>query len=313
MKRTIRKIVIIAFYLGLLIGLIVYNKQINKYIVEKFIFVREVEEYEVNDYAKETSYNYISTTSDFIVTSKTNLLNAIYTIVDSGVDEFTFYCDNQYTECLTDVESLSDTTTTLTVINNFISPFNSYNKLYISTNSMGKINIIIDKLYSVEEILYTKNKINMIVNEVITSEMTIREKIKAFHDYIINTTIYDEARSDEIKNKIYTNNVFNSHKASGVLENHIALCSGYTDVMAVFLDTIGVKNFKVSNNDHIWNAIYLDGAWYHLDLTWDDPVTDNGTNIIIYDFFLITNTELFQKEAIQHSYDANVYSEIATS
>ena len=45
---------------------------------------------------------------------------------------------------------------------------------------------------------------------------------------------------NEIKNKIYNANIFNSHKASGILENHIALCSGYTDVMAVFLNTIGV-------------------------------------------------------------------------
>jgi transglutaminase/protease-like cytokinesis protein 3 len=95
------------------------------------------------------------------------------------------------------------------------------------------------------------------MSEIITDNMSIRDKIKAFHDYIVNTTVYDEERSNEIKNKIYNTNIFNSHKASGVLENHIALCSGYTDVMAVFLNIIGVKNYKISNNDHIWNAVNL--------------------------------------------------------
>jgi transglutaminase/protease-like cytokinesis protein 3 len=81
--------------------------------------------------------------------------------------------------------------------------------------------------------------------------------------------------------------------------------------MAVFLNIIGMKNYKKSNNDHIWNAVYLDNKWYHLDLTWDDPVTNTGKNILIYDFFLISNNELLRKEAAQHSYDTTVYSEMA--
>jgi hypothetical protein len=312
MGKTVRKIIITIVYFGILIGLIVYHDPINKYIVENYIFSKDVSEYTTNKYAKRTNYNYVSITDDFATTSKKDLLNDIYTIVDSGLDEFTFYCDDEYTDCISDVEELSSNTTALTIINNFVNPFNSFNKLYISTNSMGKINIMVDKLYSSEEITYTEDKISNIMSQVITNDMTINEKIKAFHDYIINTTIYDEDRSNEIKNKIYNANIFNSHKASGVLENHIALCSGYTDVMAVFLNTIGVPNFKVSNNDHIWNAVYIDNAWYHLDLTWDDPVTDTGANVLIYDFFLIDDATLFQKETVQHAYDASVYSEIAT-
>lgn len=312
MGKTVRKIIITIVYFGILIGLIAYHDPINKYIVENYIFSKDVSEYTTNEYAKRTNYNYVSITDDFATTSKKDLLNDIYTIVDSGLDEFTFYCDDEYTDCISDVEELSSDTTSLTIINNFVNPFNSFNKLYISTNSMGKINIMVDKLYSSEEITYTEDKIDNIISQVITNNMTTNKKIKVFHDYIINTTIYDEDRSNEIKNKIYNANIFNSHKASGILENHIALCSGYTDVMAVFLNTIGVPNFKVSNNDHIWNAVYIDNAWYHLDLTWDDPVTDTGANVLIYDFFLIDDATLFQKEAIQHTYDAAVYSEIAT-
>ena len=312
MAKTIRRILIIIIYLGLLIGLIVYHDPINKYIIENYIFSKQIKDYEVNEYAKKTSYNYVSITADFKTTSKKNLLDDIYTIIDGGLDEFTFYCDDTYTDCIDDVQELSNDTTALTLINNYVNPYNSFNKLYISTNSMGKIDVIVNKLYSEEEISYTQNKIDSIISQIITNTMTTKEKIKAFHDYIINTTVYDEERSDEIKNKIYNTNIFNSHKASGVLENHIALCSGYTDVMAVFLNTIEVENFKISNNDHIWNAVYLDGAWYHLDLTWDDPVTNTGANVLIYDFFLITDSELLQKEVVQHAYDSAVYTEIAT-
>lgn len=312
MRKTIRRIFIFFIYFGILVSLIVYHDEINTFVVKEFIFSKEVDSYEVNNYAKETNYNYVKITANFKTTSKSDLLNNIYTIVDSGVDEFTFYCDDKYTNCLSDVGEISNDTSELTIINNFVNPFNSFSKLYISTNSMGKINIIVEKLYNNDEITYTKNKVKTIMKQILNDQMTLREKIKAFHDYIINTTIYDEDRSEEIKNKIYGNNIFNSHKASGVLENHIALCSGYTDVMAVFLNIIGVPNFKVSNTDHIWNAVYLDGNWYHLDLTWDDPVTNTGENVLINDFFLITNSELMEKEKIQHAYDTEVYSEVAS-
>lgn len=313
MGKTIRRIFIVLIYFSVLATLIVFHEPINEYIVENYIYNKDVTKYVVNNYSKQTNYNYVQITENFKVTSKTELLNAIYTIIDSGIDEFTFYCEEEYENCIKDVEDLSNNTSSLTIINNYVDPYNSFNKLYIYTNNLGKVNIVIDKLYSKEEIDYTNSKMDAIISEVISPTMNERDKIKAFHDYIVNTTIYDEQRSEEIKNNIFNNNVFNSHKASGVLENHIALCSGYTDVMAVFLNRMKINNFKISNNDHIWNAIYLDNAWYHLDLTWDDPVTNTGENVLLYDFFLLTNYELLNKEAIQHAFDQSVYTEITAN
>ena len=77
--------------------------------------------------------------------------------------------------------------------------------------------------------------------------------------------------------------------------------------MAIFLSDIGIPNHKISTENHIWNAVYLDNNWYHLDLTWDDPVTSTGENMLIHDYFLITTAQLEQLDVSQHKYDKTVY------
>ena len=106
------------------------------------------------------------------------------------------------------------------------------------------------------------------------------------HDYIINTTKYDSERSD--------NNVINykSDIAYGPLFEGYALCGGYTDLYELLLEQMHIKSFKVSGDIHIWNAIELNGTWYNLDLTWDDPVTTSGEDRITHDYFLIDSNKL---------------------
>lgn len=42
------------------------------------------------------------------------------------------------------------------------------------------------------------------------------------------------------------------------------------------MDMLGIENGTVSgeagNEQHIWNTVMLDGQWYHVDVTWDDPI-----------------------------------------
>ena len=140
-----------------------------------------------------------------------------------------------------------------------------------------------------------------------TPDIDTRKQIKVFHDYIINNTVYDTERAEDINDFVHTNNDSQSHKANGVLKSHIGLCSGYTDLMAIFLSSLNVQNYKISHQKHVWNAVYLNNTWYHLDLTWDDPVTNTGENILIDDFFLITTEKLEALDQTNHKYDKTVY------
>ena len=307
MKHTLS----ILFYV-LICGFIAYYRNdITSFIIENLIYRKENIIFTTNEYSKSENYNYVQITNDFEVNNKAEILNAIYTILDSGMNEFVFYCAKDYDMCQYDVEKLSTNENYLSVLNNFVHPYNSYNKLYISTNNMGKIKISVDKLYSNEEIKYINDQLDVIEDTLLTSQMTDVEKIKTFHDYIINNTVYDQKRANEIESNTQGENTLMSHKANGVLTNHVALCSGYTDLMAIYLNRLNLKNYKISTINHIWNAVNINNEWLHLDLTWDDPVTDTGENVLLDDFFLISNNKLVSKNTKQHNFDVNIYKEIA--
>ena len=97
--------------------------------------------------------------------------------------------------------------------------------------------------------------------------------------------------------------------AYGPLINKLALCGGYTDTMALFLEKMGIPNYRIASENHIWNLVYINNEWKHLDLTWDDPVTSNGTNILTHKFFLINSTTLNNLDKDQHIFEKDIYIE----
>ena len=71
-------------------------------------------------------------------------------------------------------------------------------------------------------------------------------------------------------------------------------------------------NIKIANDTHVWNAIYLNNRWSHLDLTWDDPVTSNKKDILQHEYFILTTDELLSKEVKEHKFDRDIYLEFKT-
>ncbi len=59
----------------------------------------------------------------------------------------------------------------------------------------------------------------------------------------------------------------------GVLLNGTGVCQSYTDAYALLLNEFGIKNINVVSVEinHTWNLVNIDGAWCHIDCTWDDP------------------------------------------
>ena len=244
-----KKLINFLFFLLVIAFISYYRYDIADFIIENVITQKENNFFSQNEYSKKESYDFVKITDNFEVTSQKDILNVIYTILDSGMEEYNFSCSKDYDLCQHDVELVSNDPQYLSILNNFVHPFNNYNRLFVSTNNAGKIKIKVEKLYNNEEIIYVKNQINNISDSLLTNSMNDIEKIKVIHDYIINNTIYDSARAEEIKNNNFSNNTYMSHKANGVLINKIALCSGYTDLMAIFLNDLKIKNYKVSTDD----------------------------------------------------------------
>ena len=258
-----------------------------------------------NDYSRDYSFNFVSLTDDFSPNNYQNLLNIYFTILNSGEDEFSFYCQDDYKECLTDIDNLANDQKTLSAINNFVHPFNSFKHLETTYDDYGKVTLKIDHIYNSSEIKLINAKVKEIETEIWNSTMNDEEKIKQAHNYIINNSKYDKDRSD--------NNIVNykSDTAYGTLLEGYSLCGGYTDAMELFLEDLNIKSYKIASENHVWNAVNLNNTWYHLDLTWDDPITNDGSDILEYNFFLITTPELEEIENEQHNYDKAIYSELS--
>lgn len=130
---------------------------------------------------------------------------------------------------------------------------------------------------------------NRIIAEIITPEMSDMEKELAIHDYIVLHTAYDY---DNYLNDTIPND---SYSAYGVLFNGTAVCQGYAMATQLLLELAGIETQIVSGTanggGHAWNKVKLDGEYYNLDVTWDDPVPDTAGEIS-YSYFNITDKEL---------------------
>lgn len=257
-----------------------------------------------NHYVTNADNKFVKITDDFSPKSRQDLLNIFYTLLASNNNDFTFYCNSKYKECITDVRNILDDGSLLSHINDFVSPFNTYKNIKINYTSSGKINVKISRIYNDVKINDINKKIDEIYPTLVSKTNSTTQNIKNIHDYIINHTFYDSAY-------ISSDKTGDSGNAYGVLYNGKGICIGYTDLMKIFLDRMSILNYRVSNDTHVWNIVYLDGKWLHLDLTWDDPVSNDGKNYLRGDYFLITTEKLKEADLINkadgHTFNSNIY------
>lgn len=296
MKKTLSLIACLLVTL-----LVVMNiNNISDYLADFLSDEKKVYIASSNEYTKDYEFKFVQMSNEYVPYSYQGLLNIIFSTLNNGWETFTFYCPSEYTDCLKDVTKISKDTTLLSNINNFVHPFNNYSKIGIVTSTTGEVTINVTKLYSNEEI----NKINIGVDEIltsqITSDMSIEDKILKIHDYIINNTKYDTNKTNE-----------DSYNAMGPLFNGTAVCSGYADLMAIFLTKFGLKNYKVASDTHVWNVVLINGEWLNIDLTWDDPITkDSNVDTLLHQFFLVNTEKLLEFDIKDHTFDTTIYQEL---
>lgn len=255
-----------------------------------------------NDYKRPYSYYFVENVDEFVPYSYQGLINIIYTVLNNGWDTFTFYCPVEYTDCIDDIKKITNDNDILSHINNFAHPYNNFNNIQTTINSSGQIIIDIQKLYLDSHISEINFKVTEIMNRLITDDMDVEDKIKVLHDYLITNVSYD-------MDKVNGNSAYNSNSAYGSLIQGHAICSGYADAMAIFLTRLGIPNFKVSSETHVWNAVYINNKWYHLDATWDDQIDLYGRETLIHKFFLINSDNLKKYATTDHTFDLNYYQE----
>lgn len=145
-----------------------------------------------------------------------------------------------------------------------------------------------------DEICSHREDIRKIRDEFISSNifsnMTEYEKVLVVHDYIINNTKYDERLDSE--------GVVppESYSAYGVLSLGIGVCEGYAKAMKYLLDDAGIESLIVigesRGENHAWNLVKIDEEYYHIDSTWDDPVSKEGSDVLRYNFLNLNDEDI---------------------
>ena len=305
---NLKKVIIILTITLLIVGGFYYigthyQDEIYIYYRENVKKVKQDIKLEKNEYYKDKNYSYVQNTNDFVAKDKKHLINIFYTVINSGTNKFTFYCDENYKNCTKDVIELISNKDILSNVNNFVHPYNSFETINASYDEYGQVDLTINKVYTKEDIQVLNTKVQKIINKKIKKNMSNKQKIKTIHDYIINNGRY---ATDKIRKK-HPNKDYN--KANDILIEGVGLCSAYSDAMALFLYEFGIDNYKIASDNHIWNLVKINNKWLHLDLTWDDPVTQTGVQKLEDIFMLIDNKELKELKVTQHKYDKNIYKE----
>ena len=109
-------------------------------------------------------------------------------------------------------------------------------------------------------------KLDQLVDQANTLCQTDLEKVFYVHEWLVQNIAYDrEHLSDDVQD---------DHNLRGALLEGSAVCDGYAKTYALTLRKLGITGVLVTSKDigHAWNMVELDGNWYQVDCTWDDPV-----------------------------------------
>ncbi len=102
------------------------------------------------------------------------------------------------------------------------------------------------------------------------------EQIKYVHDYIIKHTSY------RLEHQCKPENVGHVRTAYGALVRGESVCEGYARAFKAVLDRLAIPcilvqgAYRASTDSyelHMWNYVQLNGKWYAVDSTMDDPIS----------------------------------------
>lgn len=97
------------------------------------------------------------------------------------------------------------------------------------------------------------------------------EKLLFLHDEMVKRCKYNTAATEK------DSNIPEAYHAYGIFVKETAVCQGYAIAFLELLNRIEIEN-RLCRSDkayHIWNQVKIDGKWYNIDVTHDDPDYSN--------------------------------------
>ena len=215
-----------------------------------------------------------------------------YTAIREGIYAFPAQIEIPATES----GSLSDVLDALLCDDPYLFMFDSG-----SLMTAGKRNYFVpDYLMGIEKYEQIKEKVDKAADGMLAGlpDGTDYDKELFIHDAIINSCVY----SDE--------DILSESTVEGVFVEKKAKCSGYARAFKLLLEKAGIESVLIHGTatdydgnavKHMWNAVNIDGSWYFTDITWDDPVSDDGTQFCRHIFFNM-NTAMLNRTHSEYAF-----------
>ena len=115
---------------------------------------------------------------------------------------------------------------------------------------------------------------------------TDMEKALYINDYIARNCEYDTS--------------YSKHSAYDALVGKKAVCEGYTLAFKALAQELGLSCGIVTSSslNHAWNLVAVNGSYYHVDVTWNDPLNDR-IGRARHQYFM-KSTNYFKSEEGEH-------------
>lgn len=115
---------------------------------------------------------------------------------------------------------------------------------------------------------------------------TDMEKALYINDYIARNCEYDTS--------------YSRHSAYDALVGKKAVCQGYSLAFKALAQELGLSCEIVTSAslNHAWNLVAIDGSYYHVDVTWNDPINDR-IGRARHQYFM-KSTNFFKSEEGEH-------------
>ncbi len=120
------------------------------------------------------------------------------------------------------------------------------------------------------------------------------EKALVVHDHLVRTITYSKKLGTHIPHDI----------EGGILEKQ-CVCEGYALAYKYYMNRLGVPCKVVSGaaggESHAWNQIEIDGKWYMVDATWDDP--NDSDHTVKHQYFLKSEHDFPRHDWVKDNFE----------
>lgn len=166
-----------------------------------------------------------------------------------------------------------------------------------STTSSGKVTILtkilVQYYYPPSTISSKKSSYENAMQNMlkwVNPKSNEAEKAKAVHDWLVRNCIYNYDAYKKGGPNSYGD--WSPWSAYGAVVNKKPVCEGYSLAFMAAMQRLGIQASFVTNAGHGWNRVRVDGYWYNLDITWDDPLK-SGNNYADGGFNTTPSTKYF--------------------